>query len=236
MWAARPAKAQIKLYQGEVLNGLEGVRSVELPSGDSEIVFEVRGLQTPPEEKVMVVVNAATIANDFSVIASRPEDFPLLLEQVTELAPEEVVDPSSLLFYRSVGYHRLLNRDAGLQAIGQLLGSVAEVPQRFRAVATLMQSDLEKLDDKTLDHIARRMDDIRRRLDLGRAGEKVVKVEDGVIESLDKLIEEMEKQQQQQGGKRSTRNKRSNRKTHRRKGKGRTRRGKKQRMVRLTQH
>ncbi len=35
-------------------------------------------------------------------------------------------------------------------------GNVAEVPQRYRAVASLMQSDLEKLDDKTLDHIARR--------------------------------------------------------------------------------
>ncbi len=123
-----------------------------------------------------------------------------LLEQLTDLAPEEVVDPSSLLFYRSVGYHRLLNRDAGLQAIQQLLGNVAEVPQRYRAVASLMQSDLEKLDDKTLDHIARRMDDIRRRLDQARAGQKVVDIENGVIKSLDKLIDEMEKQQQQQGG------------------------------------
>lgn len=123
-----------------------------------------------------------------------------VLEQLSELAPEEVVDPSSLLFYRSVGYHRLLNRDLGLQAIQQLLGNVAEVPQRYRAVASLMQSDLEKLDDKTLDHIARRMDDIRRRLDQARAGQKVVDIENGVIKSLDKLIDEMEKQQQQQQG------------------------------------
>jgi hypothetical protein len=64
----------------------------------------------------------------------------------------------------------------------------------------LMRSDLAELDEKNLDHIARRMDDIRRRLDLGRAGKQVVEIENGVIKSLDKLIEEMEKQQQQQGG------------------------------------
>jgi len=39
VWAARPTKAQVKLYQGEVLNGLDGVRTVELPAGDSEVVF-----------------------------------------------------------------------------------------------------------------------------------------------------------------------------------------------------
>ena len=39
VWAAQPTKAQIKLYQGEVLNGLDGVRSVELPAGDSEVAF-----------------------------------------------------------------------------------------------------------------------------------------------------------------------------------------------------
>lgn len=122
-------------------------------------------------------------------------------EQLKHLNPDMVVDPSVLLFYQSVVHHRLLDKEAGLRAVDRLLQDVADVPQRFRAVAALMKVDLQQLDDKTLDHIARRMEDIRRRLDLGRAGEKVVKVEDGVIESLDKLIEEMEKQQQQsQGG------------------------------------
>lgn len=121
-------------------------------------------------------------------------------EQLKMLNPDVVADPSVLLFYQSVVHHRLLDKEAGLRSVDRLLQDVADVPQRFRAVAALMKVDLQQLDEKTLDHIARRMEDIRRRLDLGRAGEKVVKVEDGVIESLDKLIEEMEKQQQQQGG------------------------------------
>ena len=118
-------------------------------------------------------------------------------EQLAGLQTEEVVDPASLLFYQGVVHHRLLDRESGLESIKQLLARAEANPRRYTAVARLMQADLERLEDDSLDHIARRMDDVRRRLDLGRAGTKVRKIEDGVIESLDKLIEEMEKQQKQ---------------------------------------
>jgi hypothetical protein len=121
-----------------------------------------------------------------------------LLEQLSGLEPNQVVDPAALLFYQGVAHHQLLNKEEGLKAVDRLLSDVAEVPGRYKAVASLMRVDLEGLDDTTLDHIARRMDDIQRRLDLGRAGTKVCQIEDGVIKSLDKLIEDMEKQQQQQ--------------------------------------
>lgn len=121
-----------------------------------------------------------------------------LLEQLRGLRPADVVDPAALLFYQSVAYHRLLNRDEGLKTIDRLLADVADPPRRYAQLATLMRLDLQGLEEETLDHIARRMDDIRRHLDLGRAGQKVVKIENGVIASLDKLIEELEKQQQQQ--------------------------------------
>jgi hypothetical protein len=121
-----------------------------------------------------------------------------MLEQLTGLEPTDVVDPGSLLFYQGVAYHRLLKKQEGLKAIQRLLAEVADPPQRYRALASMMKVDLEALDDKTLDHIARRMEDIRRQLDMGRAGQKVVRVEDSVIESLDKLIKDMEDQQQQQ--------------------------------------
>jgi len=123
-----------------------------------------------------------------------------LLDQVRGLSPTEVVDPATLLFCQSVGFYRLLDKEAGLRAVDRLLGDVADVPGRYRALAMLMRGDLAELDEKNLDHIARRMDDIRRRLDLGRAGKQVVEIENGVIKSLDKLIEDMEKQQQQGGG------------------------------------
>lgn len=119
-------------------------------------------------------------------------------EQLADLRPEDVVDPASLLFYQSVVYHRLLQKEPGLKAIGQLLEGADQSPRRYTAVARLMQEDLKRLKPDTLDHIARRMGDIERRLDLGRAGPKVRKVEDGVIESLDKLIKKLEDQKKQQ--------------------------------------
>lgn len=122
------------------------------------------------------------------------------LQQLSGLDPGEVVDPASLLFYRAVAYHRLLDREAGLKAIGQLLAGEHQCPDRYVAVARLIEADLKQLEPETLDHIARRMEDIERRLALGRAGAKVREVEDGVIESLDKLIKELEAAAQQQSG------------------------------------
>jgi len=40
VYASRATKARARLYQGEALNGLEGVRQVELKAGPNEIVFK----------------------------------------------------------------------------------------------------------------------------------------------------------------------------------------------------
>jgi hypothetical protein len=120
------------------------------------------------------------------------------LEQLSDMKPNDVVAPASLLFLQSVVYHAMLNKDSGLKSIDVLLQGAEASPHRYVALAQLMQSDLMGLEEDTLDHVARRMDDIRRRLDLGRAGPKVRKVENGVIESLDKLIKKLEDEQKQQ--------------------------------------
>jgi hypothetical protein len=122
------------------------------------------------------------------------------LEQVSDVTPDEVVDPASLLFYQSVGYHRLLNKEKCLPAIAKLLEREASLPRRYSAMAHLMEADLRPLKTDSLDEISRLMDDIRRRLDLGRAGTVVRKQEDDVIAKLDKMIEEMEQQQPPPGG------------------------------------
>jgi hypothetical protein len=119
------------------------------------------------------------------------------LAQLGGLSAEDVVDPATLFFYQAVVYHRLLNKEQGLQALQSLLEKVDHAPNRYRSIAALMKSDLEGLKDESLDHISRQMDDVRRRLALGRAGKKVRKVEDDVIAALDKLIKEMEDRQQQ---------------------------------------
>ena len=120
------------------------------------------------------------------------------LTQLEGLSPGDVVDAASLFFYQAVVYHRLLNKDEGLKALQSLLDKVDKVPNRYRAVAALMKSDLEGLKDESLDHISRQMEDVRRRLALARAGKKTRKVEDDVIAALDKLIKELEDRQQQQ--------------------------------------
>jgi len=119
-------------------------------------------------------------------------------DQLSGLEPSDVAAPATLLFYQSVVYHKLLEKESGLKTLDLLLGEAEASPRRYATVAQLMRDDLNELDEDSLDHIARRMDDIRRRLDLGRSGPKVRKVEDGVIESLDKLIKKIEDQQQQQ--------------------------------------
>lgn len=124
-------------------------------------------------------------------------------DQLAELGPQLVVDPATLLFYQGVVFHRLLEKEPGLQALQRLDRDVRNPPERYRALAGILVQDLSDLKDESLDHIARRMGDVRRRLDLGRPGPKTREVEDGVIASLDKMIEELEeqerkKQQQQQ--------------------------------------
>jgi hypothetical protein len=128
------------------------------------------------------------------------ELFDEALEQLSGLNPCDVAAPATLLFYQGVAYHTLLDKEAGLKTIAQLLEGPEGTPRRYVALARLMQEDLKSLQDDSLDHIARRMSDVRRRLDLGRGGKKVRGIEDGIIESLDKIIKKLEEKQKQSSG------------------------------------
>lgn len=116
------------------------------------------------------------------------------------LEPTDVVDPASLLFYQAASYHHQLRKAPGLRAIDRLLNDTADCPQRFQIVAGLMREDLKKLEDESLDHIARRMEDVRRRLNHGDGDKRTRRIEDGIIASLDKMIDDLEKKRQQQQG------------------------------------
>jgi hypothetical protein len=120
------------------------------------------------------------------------------LELLTGLAPEDVIDPTSLLFYQSVAHHRLLDKEKCLPTLARLMENEPELPRRYKTVAKLMEADLKPLETDSLDEIARLMQDVQRRLGFGRAGQVVRKQEDDVIAKLDKLIEQIEQQQQQQ--------------------------------------
>jgi hypothetical protein len=107
------------------------------------------------------------------------------------------VDPATLLFHRAVCQHWLLDAEAAVDSLDQLLERAGEIPVRYERVARLLRADIAGLEEGSLDHIARRMRDITRRLDLGRAGPRTRQVQESVVTSLDRLIKDLEDQQQQ---------------------------------------
>lgn len=116
---------------------------------------------------------------------------PLLLE----LAPEAVVDPAGLLFYRAVCQSQLLQRREAIDSLSLLLNNTLDVPDRFRVVAEMLQAELLKRKDDGLNQVSQLMQDVERRLDLGRSGEDTQQQETAIISAIDKLLEEMEEEQ-----------------------------------------
>lgn len=114
------------------------------------------------------------------------------------LETDDVVAPETLLFYRAIAYHQLVNPTKADASLAQLLQRQDGLPTRYQKLADLMQHDIAGLQDDSLDHISRRMNDVRRRLAQGQPGQPAQKVENGVIESLDKLIKKAEDQAQKQ--------------------------------------
>ncbi|MCC6509675.1 MAG: hypothetical protein IT423_11240 [Pirellulaceae bacterium] len=120
------------------------------------------------------------------------------LETLTGLAVDQICDPASLVFYRAVCQHHLLQKKECLANVDLLLERQTELPVRFTQVAQLMSADIKPLKNDSLDEIARMMNDVQRRLDLGRAGTRVREEEKEIVDKLDKMIEQIEQQLQQQ--------------------------------------
>ena len=120
-----------------------------------------------------------------------------LRDQIESLKTSDVADPAALLFYQSVAFHRLLDKDNCLPALDKLLENEATIPKRYATLAKLMKADIAPMKKDSLDEVARLMDSIKVRLGQGRAGTRVRKEEDDVIAKLDKMIEQLEEQAQQ---------------------------------------
>lgn len=160
-------------------------------------------LNSLPDAKFLSESDVSVFArNNLSLYLARWQVQRGLYDEVIEtlegIEPADVVDPSSLLFYRMVAHHQVVHPEQSRAALAQLLEHEDSLPQRYRHVANLLGHDLSSLKDESLDHIARRMNDVRRRLELGRAGKKVQMVEKDIMDSLQKLIERLEQQSQQQ--------------------------------------
>ena len=118
-------------------------------------------------------------------------------QQLEDLGPDDVLDPTALLFYQGVLHHHSIETKKGLFQLNRLLEHESDLPERYRVLARLMRRDLMQLKDGSLDDISRRMKDIKQRLSHGQAGERVQENEDEVIRMLDTLIKEEEKKQSQ---------------------------------------
>jgi hypothetical protein len=120
----------------------------------------------------------------------------------SRIDPAHVVDPATCLFYQAVCQQQLLKKTDGLETLDKLLHRTEGVAEPYTRVATLMQDELQALDDRSLDVVSRKMQDSERRLVLGRGGQRVQKVQEEIVESLNELIKKMEQQanpQAQQG-------------------------------------
>ena len=117
------------------------------------------------------------------------------LEVLKQFNPEQVADPAAYLFNRAVAEFSTLQKDEANRSIRRLLDEAgAFAPERFKAVAMLMQLDMVAWKNKDLGDIARKMKDVERRLDLARGGKVTQGKQKEIIARLDEIIKKLENQ------------------------------------------
>lgn len=118
------------------------------------------------------------------------------LDALKTAVPEQVADPAAFYFHKAVAEHALAQKKESVASIVRLIDDVADAPERYKMVATLMFLDMQtwKDEEKDLENIARLMDNVERRLDLARGGPKTQEIQKKVVFRLDELIKEIENQ------------------------------------------
>ena len=113
---------------------------------------------------------------------------------------EQTVDPAAYYFHRAVAEHALLKKDDAVRSIVRLIDDVADAPDRYKMLATMMFIDMGnwKKDEKDLANIRRLMDNSERRLAQARGGKTTQDIQKKIVFRLDELIKE--KEQQAKGG------------------------------------
>lgn len=167
----------------------------------AKLLAELRDEKSPRPIEMPAVLKAAKpglfranvgLAAAKALVDRRLYEEALAILRATQ--PEQVVDPSSYYFSRAVCENRLLLKEDGMKSIHRLLVSVPDAPERHKAVAALMQDEMEKWEDQDLAYVARRMQEIEGRLDNGRGGPKTQEKQKEVVDLLDKMIEDLESQ------------------------------------------
>ncbi|MDB5312302.1 MAG: hypothetical protein JWO38_6504 [Gemmataceae bacterium] len=178
----------ISLGNSEAAALLETARKADSPAA-----AQVPGLLKDAKQDVFFRANLALA---FAKANATKKAYEEALEALNGVSPEQVVDPATYFFFKAVSEHATTKRDAAVASINRLLDDVAETPDRYRMVATLMFFDIVNWspDPKDLTNIERLMDNSGRRLDLARPGEKTQDIQKKIVFRLDEVIKEMENQ------------------------------------------
>lgn len=143
----------------------------------------------------------ANIATAYAKSLSAKRVYEEALDALKAVLPEQVVDPATYYFYKAVSEHALIQKEQAVGSIVRLLDDVADAPDRYKMVATLMFFDMQNwsADAKDLANIGRLMDNSGRRLDLARGGQKTQDIQKKIVFRLDEKIKELENQAKGKG-------------------------------------
>jgi hypothetical protein len=148
------------------------------------------------KDKAKPVFYRANLSLLFAKAISSRRVYEEALDALKAVKAEDVVDPSAYFFHKAVAEHALIKREEASQSIVRLLDDVADAPDRYKMVATLMFFDMQgwKKDEKDLMQISKLMDNSGRRLDLARAGKTTQEIQKKIVFRLDEVIKELENQ------------------------------------------
>jgi hypothetical protein len=185
------------------------VLALGLPQAQAALQ-QVRDPNAPPPEAAPAFLQDSSLdpfvrtnlALAFAKAAVNRKVYEEALEALNGGVVEKAVDPAAFLFYKAVCEHATIQKSAATRSILRLLDEVADAPDRYKLVASLMFFEMQNWspDPKDLANIERLMDNSGRRLELARAGEKTQDIQRKIIFRLDELIKELENQQKNGGG------------------------------------
>lgn len=178
--------------------------TLSLDAGAAKLLRDVNDVRTNVPKEVPALLKdkskpafyRANLSLLFAKAISSRRVYEEALDALKSVKPEDVVEPSAYFFHKAVAEHALIKKDEASQTIVRLLDDVADAPDRYKMVATLMLFDMQgwKKDEKDLLNISKLMTNSERRLDLSRAGSKTQDIQKKIVFRLDEVIKELENQ------------------------------------------
>jgi hypothetical protein len=158
-----------------------------------------QAVPAPVKDSKQPTFYRANLALAYAKALSNRRAYEEALDTLKAVSPEDVADPAAYLFHKAVAEFSLLQRDSARRTLGRLLDDLAEAPERYKTVGTLMLLDMLTWKEKDLQWIARKMDNSGRRLQLARGGPVTQKIQKDIVRRLDEIIKQLENQKKGNG-------------------------------------